>query len=212
VLCLLLRAAELHQDRAEVIDPLNGKVWRSKPRQFLGQDDLLAEARPHAAIGLGPVRRDPAALGDFAVPRHQLGRRRTRGPSPQWHGQVGFEPAANLLPECCFSRRILAKHLWRVSWHVGVWRVGNLARGAFHRANNNHARCRSNRPSMREWDADARVAPALQAGQEPGVQRVVPREYVFDFGDDNALRAALAHETCEIVDRGRRAVQRQHAG
>src|SRR6185295_9034528 len=46
-------------------------------------------------------------------------------------------------------------------------------------------------------------ATALQSGDEPCVERIVRREHVFDLGDDDALRAMLAHEAREIVDRFR---------
>src|SRR5436190_20496851 len=50
------------------------------------------------------------------------------------------------------------------------------------------------------------VAPALQAGDEPGVERIVRREHVVDRGDHDTLGAAFAHEARQNVSRRRAAV------
>ena len=44
VLRLLRVVAELHQDRADVIEPLDRQMRRADTRQLLGHDDLFVQA------------------------------------------------------------------------------------------------------------------------------------------------------------------------
>jgi len=92
VLRFLRLGAELDQNRADMIEPLRRHLRRADARQLLGHDDLLVQRRAHAAALFGPMRRDPALARQRAIPRHQLGGRRTVGTAAQRRRQVGLEP------------------------------------------------------------------------------------------------------------------------
>ena len=94
-----------------MVEALHRQVRGADAGKLLDQDDLLAEARLETAIGFRPVRRDEAALGELAVPRHQLGRRGPERPPAQLDGKILFQPMADLQAKGRFSTAVLAEHL-----------------------------------------------------------------------------------------------------
>ena len=74
VLRLLLGRAGVDDQRADEAQAVRIRRRRADAAHLLEQDDLLRQRRAHAAGRFRPVRRDPAALVELAVPGLQLRR------------------------------------------------------------------------------------------------------------------------------------------
>ena len=107
VLRLLLRRADLDDQRPDEVEAVRIGRGRADPADLLEQDDLLRQRRAHAAAVLRPMRRDPAALVELAVPRLELRRIDAGGTVAQLHRQVLRDPAAHLRPEGAVGRIVV---------------------------------------------------------------------------------------------------------
>src|SRR4029077_3560020 len=92
-------SAELNENRANMIEPLGWELRRSDPRQLLSHNNLLVECRAHAAVLLGPMRRNPSLARQRVIPGHQLCGRWTVGASTKTRRHIGLEPGPHLSAE-----------------------------------------------------------------------------------------------------------------
>ena len=99
VLRLLLRRAGIDDQRPDEIEAVRIGRGRADAADLLEQDDLLRERRAHAAVLPRPMRRDPAALVELAVPGLELGRVDAGRAVAQLHRQIVGDPVAHLLAE-----------------------------------------------------------------------------------------------------------------
>ncbi len=117
VLRLLGRRAGVDDQRPDEVEAMGIGRRRADPADLFEQDDLLRERRAHAADFLRPVRRDPAALVELAMPGLEFGRVDTERPVTQIGRQVVGDPVAHLLPEGAVGRVVVGEQRGVVPRH-----------------------------------------------------------------------------------------------
>ena len=116
----LLVGAGRDDDRADEIEPVRVGRRRTGAHDLLEQDDLLRQARAHAAIFFRPMRRDPAALEQLPMPGLQLGRLDPFATMQQRVRQISRDPVAHLGAKGAIARRIIGKKAGDIPRHQSL--------------------------------------------------------------------------------------------
>ena len=120
---LLLGGSKADDDRPDVIDRLIGEFRRAGARGLLQQNEALADRRVHAAMLARPVRRDPAARVNLAMPPKRVVMRRPQRQIAQPRRQGGRVKGAHLRAKGGVLGRVRAQQAEQVQRLVARGRL-----------------------------------------------------------------------------------------